>query len=284
MRSKLFVPASRPELFDKAVGGTADAVSFDLEDAVPPAHKAAARQALADWLKARDAAAPGPQLLVRCNPPGGADFDADLAALPLAALALLNLPKVESVEQLQFAADRLAAAEAAQGLTRPLPLLVNIETPRALRLAAALATGHPRVMGLQLGLADLFEPAGIDRRDAAAVHTVMLGLRLAAAEAAVMALDSAFTDLSDDAGLQAEAQAARRLGFHGKSCIHPRQVAVVNAVFSASDAELQHARAVVRAADAAAQQGRGATLVDGRMIDAPHVQRARVLLARHGGC
>lgn len=281
MRSKLFVPASRPELFAKALAGEADAIAFDLEDAVPPAHKAQARRCLADWLAARPDPGPGRCLMVRCNPPGSADFAADLAALPLAALSLVNLPKVETVEQLQLAAQQLAAVEADQGLQRALPLLVNIETPRALRRAADLAGAHPRVVGLQLGLADLFEPAGIDRRDNAAVHAVMLAVRLAAAEAGAYVLDSAFTDLSDPAGLQVEAQMARRLGYRGKTCIHPGQVDLVNRVFEIDAGQLAQAQRLVLAADEAASRGHGALVVDGRMVDAPHVQRARALLARH---
>lgn len=281
MRSKLFVPASRPELFAKALAGEADAIAFDLEDAVPPAHKAAARQALADWLATQPDPGPGRCLMVRCNAPGTADFDADLATLPLAALSLLNLPKVESVEQVHLAARQLAAQEAAQGLRQALPLLVNIETPRALRRAADLAGAHPRVAGLQLGLADLFEPADIDRRDSAAVHAVMLAVRLAAAEVGAYALDSAFTDLSDADGLEAEARVARRLGYRGKTCIHPRQVDVVNRVFEPDARQLAQARHLVAAADEAAARGHGALVVDGRMVDAPHVQRARALLARH---
>jgi citrate lyase subunit beta/citryl-CoA lyase len=281
MRSKLFVPASRPELFAKALAGDADAIAFDLEDSVPPAHKAAARQALADWLASHPDPGPGRCLMVRSNAPGTADFAADLAALPLAALSLLNLPKVDAPEQVQRVARQLADAETAQGLTTPLPLLVNIETPRALRRAAELAAAHPRVVGLQLGLADLFEPAGIDRGDATAVHAVMLAVRLAAAEAGVYALDSAFTDLADADGLRAECRMARRLGYAGKSCIHPQQVAVVNAAFAPDPAAVAAARRIVDAADAAAARGHGAVVVDGRMVDTPHVQRARALLAGH---
>lgn len=284
MRSKLFVPATRPDRFDKALAAGPDAVAIDLEDAVPPERRPEARAALARWLSARPPAGDGaaPLLLVRVNAPGGADFDADLAALPLAGLALLNLPKVEHVDQLLAAVQRLAQAEAEQGLQRPVGLLLNIETPRALRIAADLATASERVVALQLGLADLFEPAGIDRRDRAAVQQVMLALRLAAAEAGVDALDAAFTDLADDEGLRAEAAMARRLGYQGKSCIHPRQLAVVHEVFTPDAAERARAERIVQAAAQAQRQGLGAVVVDGQMVDAPHVQRAQALLQRHG--
>lgn len=284
MRSKLFVPATRADRFDKALASGADALAIDLEDAVPPGRRAEARVALARWLAARDGdrGVGGPLLMVRVNPPGSADFESDLATLPLAALSMVNLPKVDRVEQLRWAVQRLARAESDQGLSRPIGLLVNIETPRALRVAADLAAADARVAGLQLGLADLFEPAGIDRADRAAVHQMMLAVRLAAAESGVDAFDAAYVDLADDEGLRAEATMSRRLGYRGKSCIHPRQLAIVHEVFTPTPAELSHAQRVVDAAAQAQRLGLGAVVVDARMVDAPHVQRAQVLLARHG--
>jgi len=162
---------------------------------------------------------------------------------------------------------------------RPIGLLVNIETPRALADAAQIAGAHPRVAGLQLGLGDLFEPHGIDRRDARNVHAAMFALRMAAAQAGVLAMDGAYAALDDDAGYREEAHMARRLGFIGKSCIHPRQVVLANAAFAASDAELAQARRIVEAAQAAHAQSRGAFVVDGRMIDLPFLKRAQALLA-----
>ena len=159
-------------------------------------------------------------------------------------------------------------------MVQPVGLLLNIESPRALRDAAALAAAHPAVAGLQLGLGDLFEPAGIDRREPAAVQQAMFALRLAAAEAGVFAYDSAFANIEDEAGFRAEAELARRLGFLGKSCIHPRQVPLANAAFRPTDAEIAHARRVVQAAGQAEAQGVAAFVVDGRMIDGPFLRRA----------
>lgn len=274
MRSKLFVPGARPELFDKALAGEADAVSFDLEDSVPADGKAAARSAVADCL-AR-AAGSAKTLVVRVNALASTHFAEDVAAVATRGIALLNLPMVESADDVHAAVEAIARAEAANGVTEPIALLLNIETPAGLARAAEIAAADRRVAGLQLGLGDLFEPHGIDRHDAANVHAVMFAVRMAAARAGVYAVDGAFARVDDPDGFTAEAARARRLGFVGKSCIHPRQVALANTAFAPTTQELERARRIVAAADAA---GRGAFLVDGAMVDAPFLARARALLA-----
>lgn len=279
MRSKLFVPGARPELFAKALAGDADALSFDLEDSVVPERKREARALVAEFVgsdAARDAAK---VVIVRVNAPGTLHFEDDVNAVAREGVALLNLPKIESAQALRAAVAILECAEAANAVAQPIRLLVNIETPKALADAAAIAGAHPRVAGLQLGLGDLFAPYGIDRRDAANVHAAMFALRMAAAQADVFVIDGAFADLEDAAGFSAEAHMSRRLGYLGKSCIHPRQVALANAVFAASDEQLDEARRVVAAAQSAAQAGRGAFVVDGRMIDLPFLKRAQALVA-----
>lgn len=278
MRSKLFVPGSRPELFDKALAGDADGLSFDLEDAVAEPRKAEARAAVGALL-AR-AGASNKTLVVRVNAIGTPHFEADLEAVMRPGVAMINLPKPESAEHVRAAAAAMSRVERGLGLPRPIGLLVNVETPRALRLAAELAAADARVAGLQLGLGDLFEPLQIDRREPAAVHAVMLQVRLAAGEAGVPAWDSAYADFGEVDGLRAEAALARRLGFAGKSCIHPRQVMIVNDVFRPTDGEIAHAARVLAAAEEAASRGIGAWTVDGRMVDAPFVARARAVAAQ----
>lgn len=277
MRSKLFVPGSRPELFDKALAGEADALSFDLEDAVAEPRKAEARQTLGRFLHGAGAAAAaaGKTLIVRVNGLDTPHIEADLQAVAQPGVQLINLPKPESADDVRRAVALLQAAEQANGVTEPIGLLLNIETPRALRLAAELAGADARVRGLQLGLGDLFEPLGISRRDDLAVRQVMLAVRLAAGEAGCWACDSAFADIADTAGFQAEAAVARGLGYIGKSCIHPRQVALANEAFRPADDEIAHALRVVQAADQAEADGVGAWVVDGRMVDAPFLARAR---------
>jgi citrate lyase subunit beta / citryl-CoA lyase len=279
MRSKLFVPGSRPELFDKALRGDADALSFDLEDSVSESRKADARRALQELLAGPAAGASGKTLIARVNACGTEHFEADVRAVVRPGLALLNLPKVESTDEVLAAVRAVEAAEHANGVGEPVRLLLNIETARGLRLAYALASAHPRVAGLQLGLGDLFEPLQIARHEPAALHTVMLQLRLAAGEAGVFAYDAAFARFQDVEGFRAEAGLARRLGYLGKSCIHPSQVAHANEVFRPTADEIAHARRVAAAADEADARGIGAYTVDGQMVDAPFVLRARELLA-----
>lgn len=283
MRSKLFVPGSRPELFAKALAGTADALSFDLEDAVAPSRKDEARGHLARLLAAPEAAASGKTLIVRVNALDSGQFHADVQAVVRPGLHLVNLPKAEREADVVAAASAVEQACRANGVEGPVGLLLNIESPRALRRAASLAAAHPSVAGLQLGLGDLFEPAGIARREPAAVQQAMFALRMAAAEAGVFAYDSAFANIEDEAGYRAEAELARSLGYIGKSCIHPRQVPLANAAFRPTDEEIAHAGRVVQAAREAAAKGTAAFVVDGRMIDGPFLRRAEAVLRAAAG-
>ena len=278
MRSKLFVPASRPELFAKALAGDADAISFDLEDAVQESRKAEARRVLQAFLRQSSPRPAGKIVIVRVNGLTTPHFEADMAAVAGPVVDMINLPKPESADDVRAAAAALAGCERANDVERPIGILANIESPRGLRRAAEIAGAHPRVVGLQLGLGDLFEPFGIDRADAKAVHAMQLAVRLAAAEAGLWACDTVYGAVSDPDGYTREATAARRLGYLGKSCIHPSQVPLANAVFRPTDAEIAAARRVIEAARGAEVSGVGAFLVDGRMIDIPFVKRAEAIL------
>ena len=278
MRSKLFVPASRPEFFAKALAGDADAISFDLEDAVQETRKDEARRAVQTFLHETSPRPRGKLIIVRVNGLNTPHFEADVAAVARPGVDMINLPKPESAEDVRAAGAMLARYETERGIERPIGILPNIESPRGLRLAAEIAGAHPRVVGLQLGLGDLFEPLGIDRTDALAVHAMQLAVRVAAAEAGVWACDTAYAAVKDPDGFTREAEAARRLGYIGKSCIHPSQIAPANAVFRPSDAEIAAALRVDAAARGAETHGVGAFLVDGRMIDSPFIRRAEAIL------
>ena len=276
MRSKLFVPGSRPELFPKALASQADALSFDLEDSVAEYRKAEARHLVGQALQSPDFVASKKILLVRVNGLTTPHFTADLASVVGPRLDLLNLPKVESAEDIRTVAKALDRLEAERGLARPIGILANVESPRGLRFAAEIAGADPRVAGLQIGFADLLEPLGIDRTDAAAIHQLQLAVRLAAGEAGLWACDAVFGVIKDPDGFRTEALAAKRLGYIGKSCIHPSQIALANEVFRPTDEEIVFAGRVV---EAAGRTNAGAFTVDGRMIDAPFLKRARAILA-----
>jgi citrate lyase subunit beta/citryl-CoA lyase len=277
MRSKLFVPGSRPELFAKASASAADALSFDLEDAVAKDRKEEARTALSGFLQGEGRGLTK-TIVVRVNAVGTTLFEPDMRALIDGRLDLINLPMVEDVAAVRDAAvllDRIEPAEQA-GRVR---FLVNIETPKGLRKAAELACAHPRVAALQIGYADLLEPTGIDRFDELAIGQIRVAVRLAAAEGGIPAYDGAYAAVKNPDGYRAECEAARRHGFAGKSCIHPSQIAIANAAFLPKPAEVEQARRVLAAAVDAEARGIGAFLVDGDMIDAPFLMRARAIVA-----
>lgn len=274
MRSKLFVPASRPELFEKALFSAADALSFDLEDAVAPSQKAQARANLAAFLRGLPPHS-GKTIVVRVNAPATSEFDADIAALAAAPIDIINLPMTEDPEAVVQAIASIERNEA----TDRAKFLLNIETPKALRKAADLAAAHPRVMGLQIGYADLLEPNGIARNDRDALAYIRLAVRLAASEAGIAAYDGAFAAVRNAEGFRSECIAAKHHGFAGKSCIHPSQIATANTVFMPDEDEIAWARKVVAAAIDADARGVGAYLVDGHMIDKPFVERARAVVS-----
>jgi citrate lyase beta subunit len=277
MRCKLFVPGSRPELFAKAMAGEADAISIDLEDAVDESRKDEARVEVARFLRSLPADR-AKTIIVRVNGIDTPHFEKDIEALAGPGLDLVNQPMCGSGDDVRHAASVMARVEKEKGIAKPVGILANIETPKAFRLAAEIARADPRVAGLQLGFGDLLEPYGIERYDPRVVLHFQLGVKLAAAEAGVFAFDSAMADVKNVEFLKQEAETARRLGFMGKSAIHPSQVAVINGVFRPTDAEIAHSLKVVASAKEAAAQGVGAWTVDGKMIDAPFVARAEAIL------
>ena len=276
MRSKLFVPGSRPELFAKAMASDADGLSFDLEDAVDESMKDEARRSLARFLRTL-APGHGKTLIVRVNGLATAHFEADIEAIVGPNLDLVNLPKPESADDVRACADALAIAERRAGV-QPIGILANIESPKAYRLAAEIAVASPRVAGLQVGWGDLIEPLDMDRYNPAMIEALLLHIRIAAGEGGVWAYDGAFANIQDPDGYRREAESSRRLGFLGKSCIHPTQVPIANAIFRPSDVEIAHSLKVVEAAREAAMRGVGAFTVNGRMVDGPFVRRAESIL------
>lgn len=270
MRSKLFVPGARPDLFGKALKTAADAISFDLEDSVPVDGKAAARARVFEFLASGAARASKKKMIVRINALDTPFALDDFSAFSQRELCIINLPKAETPEDVVTAATLTSA-----------PLLVNIETPGGLRRAAEIGAAHPQVLGLQVGLNDLFARLGIDRSNRDHARTALWQVRLAAAETGCFAFDGAWPDIADEAGFRAEAELSRGLGFLGKSCIHPRQVPLANAIFDGADM-LEQAQRLLEAAEVAAARGHGAFSFEGRMVDQPEIERAKETLRTAG--
>jgi citrate lyase beta subunit len=255
----------------------ADGLSFDLEDAVDEAMKDEARRELAKFLRALPPGH-GKTIIVRVNGLETPHFEADLEAIVGPGLDIVNLPKPESPDDVRACADALAKAERGIGCD-PIDILANIESPKAFRLAAEIAAASPRVVGLQAGWGDLIEPLNIDRYNPAMIEACLLHIRIAAGESNVWAYDGAYANIKDPEGYKREAESARRLGYLGKSAIHPSQVPLANAVFRPTDAEIAHSLEVIEAARDAAQRGVGAFTVGGKMVDAPFIRRAEAILA-----
>jgi citrate lyase subunit beta / citryl-CoA lyase len=274
LRSLLFVPGDRPERMEKALTMGADALILDLEDAVAPPAKGAAREATARFL--RDAAR-RPQLFVRVNPLDSGLIDADLAAVLEARPDGLLLAKAEGA----------ASVEALVAKAPGVPILpIATETPAAIFQLGSYAAVSRHLAGLTWGAEDL--PAAIGAatsREADGRYTppyeMARSLTLFGAHAAgVAAIETVYPAFRDLDGLAAYAARARRDGFTGMMAIHPAQIAVINDAFTPSEAELDGARAIVAAF--AAHPGAGALQIDGRMIDAPHLKQARRLLDMAG--
>lgn len=278
-RSYLFVPATSGRKIDKAYASAADAIILDLEDAVAVSEKPAAREALAAIVP------PSPALptWIRVNAVGsGFCFD-DLQAGCRAGVAGLILPKVESPEQLRMVDWVLSGLEQARGLpARGIALAGIVETALGLQHVAASAAATPRLRRLMFGAVDLAADLGIDLGDelgatGAARFAIACASRAGGLEPPV---DTAYTDIANLEGLRATTERARALGFTGKACIHPAQIAVVNEVFTPAAAEVEWARKVVQAFEEAERQGLAAVKLEGQMLDYPVVEKARRLLAR----
>ena len=230
-RSKLFVANDRWDRLDEAVAVGADALSFDLEDAVAEVDKDAARQQLVRSLRGLRTTS---QVWVRVNAAGSPHVVADILALTGLQVRVVNLPKADSPSDIQFVERLLAHVERAGG-SGPIAIVPTVESAPGLRNAVAIATASPRVLALQLGAGDLRRSTGITD-PAAGLTTLRTLLSLAAAEAGVPVLDSTGSDIVDAAAFEADARAARSLGYQGKSCMHAAHVAVANRVFDAGHA------------------------------------------------
>ena len=266
-RSLLFVPGNRPERFENAVRSGADAVVLDLEDSVPAAQKALAREAVErGWARLQSFGVP---LVVRINAPDTADGDEDLRWLTqLPTLDAVMLPKAESAETLADVHERLNAVAL-------LPIIESAAGHAALPSLAAA----PGVLRLVLGHVDFMADTGLQCDE---MQSELAPLRFAIAMATRLrrlapAIDGVTLEMDDDALLHDATLRAVRYGFGGKLCIHPRQVPAVHQAFAPTEREIAWARRVI-AADA--QAAGAAVQLDGRLVDMPVVLQAKRTLAR----
>lgn len=272
LRSLLFAPAVRPDFVAKLPASGADGVVIDCEDATPPNAKAEGRANAASL--APEIVGRGSLVFVRVNAVASPWFEDDVALGLAAGLAGIVLPKVETHAQ-------LAAVDAAldRGGHRGLGILAGIETALGVAEARPLLA-HPRVLAAYFGAEDFIaDMGGVRTASNAEVVYARSAVALAGRLAGVPTLDQVVTDFRNDAVFTAEAAEARAMGYRGKLCIHPNQVALANAAFVPSADEVAHARRLLEAFDTASAAGVAAVEFEGQMVDEPLAARARQVLA-----
>lgn len=273
-RSVLYMPGANTRALEKARTLPADALIFDLEDAVAPDAKEAARSNVV--LAAESRAYGKREIAIRCNGLNTPWGEADIAAIAGSGADALVVPKVESAAQVTHVVSLLDTAGAPQGMQ----VWAMMETPKGILRAEEIAGAHPRLSLFIMGTNDLV-------KDMRARHTPMrlpmitaMGIAMLAARAhGLTILDGVYNDIQDAEGFRAVCQQGLEMGFDGKTLIHPTQVEPCNEVFAPSEADLVMAGRIVEAFKKAQAEGKGVVTVDGRLIENLHVEQAERALA-----
>lgn len=278
LRSLLFVPGNRSDMLTKAVRLTPDAFVPDMEDSVPVEEKARAREVTASFLP--ELARGGALVIPRVNSLDTGLLEDDLAAVVGPYSAGVSVGKIYTPQDVKTIAGMLARLEQKAGVpVGHTKLVLWMETAMAIMQAYEICVASPRIVGVAFGAEDFTHDMGIERSTDDSEVAVPRSLVCVAARAAnVLALDTPYFLFRDPEGLQHNALASKKIGFKGKFAIHPAQVDIINATFSPSPAEIDYARRVVEAFEAAERAGKGATSLDGKVVDVPVVKRARALL------
>jgi citrate lyase subunit beta/citryl-CoA lyase len=275
MRSVLYVPGISERMMLKARESAADALALDLEDAIAPEQKLEARALVARLLREVDWG--GKDVFVRINALATGYGLEDARTIAADGAAGILIPKVESPDEVTTVGQVLTDQRGARAERNK--LLCLIESPRGVLASREIATASPMVVGLIFGAADLVRETGMVLTEGepellfARSHTL-----LAAKAARVKAIDAPHFVIADPEGLRRASQAARRLGYDGKTVIHPSHLAIVNEVFAPTAEQIAEAERIVAAMESAHAEGRGAISLDGRLIDQVHLATARKLL------
>lgn len=273
-RSVLYMPGSNQRALEKARSLGADALVLDLEDAVAPDKKAAAREQVLAAVK--EGGYGQRELVVRANALSSEWGEADVTAIASSGADALCLPKVESAAQVLAAVSLLEQAGAPQTMS----VWAMIETPRGVLNISEIATAHARMTVLVLGTTDLAKELRVPHTaDRIGLLSALSQCVLAARAADVEILDGVYLDLKDQAGFANACQQGRDLGFDGKTLIHPNQLAAANEVFGPSAADLDRATKIIAAWQEVEAKGEAVAVVDGKLVEGMHVDEARRNLA-----
>ncbi len=277
-RSLIFVPGNRRDMLEKAAAFPADIVVPDMEDSVPLSEKSAARDTVADTIPALAQA--GKRVMVRVNALSTGLLEEDLRAAVTPHTYAVNVGKVDTPWDAQQIDAIMAAAEARIGLPRgSVRMAPYIETALAVVNAYAVCSATPRIVAAAFGAEDFTVDMGTQRTDQGAeVLMPRAAVAIAARAADVTPIDVVYANFRDEEGLRRDTLVGKSLGYKGKFAIHPAQLGPINEILSPMPEEVEYARRVIAAFEESEAQGRGATSLDGKMIDEPVVKRARNLL------
>lgn len=278
-RSMLFLPGNNPNLLINGNCLGADAVIFDLEDAVSPTEKDAARILVRNTLRYMDFR--GCETIVRINSIDTSYWQKDIDEVLSYKPSLILLPKTGSETDVLTADAYISSVEEKLGMEKgSVGLMPLIETALGVENAFRIASATSRVKALFLGAEDLTADLQCKRtKESREIEYARTRLVVAARAAGVEVYDTPFTDVNDDEGIWVDAKTAKALGFNGKASISPRHVEVINSVFSPTQADVDYAYEVMDAIELAKKQGKGAIALHGKMIDAPIVARAQRTIA-----
>lgn len=282
MRNFLFVPGNSPQMLSSANFLGSDAVVIDLEDAVAPNEKDAARLLVRNAIGSLNYKV---RLGVRINALDTPFWQKDLEVILPLAPDFIMLPKTADASSINRLETAMAAIEAAHGVSGPVKIIALLETAEGIENAYAIAKSSPRLEALFLGAEDLTANLCAKRtKEGSEILYSRCRLLSAARAAGIDAYDTPFTDVEDICGMEKDARFARQLGFTGKASINPRHIEGINRAFSPSEEEIAYSREVLEIIERAEREGQGAVSLRGKMIDAPIVARAKYILKLAGIC
>ena len=276
LRSLLFVPGNNQRFLEKAKTLSADVVCFDLEDSVPLEEKKSARNIIKGALENR--ADYQAEIYVRTNSPVSGLIVEDLAAIVQKGIDGIVIPKVNNASEIKKIEKALANLEKKRKL-KPIELMASIESTEGVVNAYSIASSSKRVSSLIFGVFDLLNDLGVEyTKQAEGAKYARAKIPIDARAAGKYALDAIWQDLNDETGLEQDCTMAKNLGYTGKTIIHPNQIQTTHGVFYPTNSEIEWAKKVIDAYASAKKKKKGATKVDGKMIDEVHFKRAQTLL------
>ncbi|KER06845.1 malyl-CoA thioesterase protein [Marine Group I thaumarchaeote SCGC AAA799-E16] len=275
-RSLIFVPGNNPRFLEKAKKLQADIVCFDLEDSVPDNEKTNARKLIKSALKSKKSYKSS--IFVRTNSPLSGKIPSDLKEIVQKGIDGIVIPKVNNAKELKKIEKTIAGLEKKRKL-KPTQLIPSIESAEGVVNTYQIASSSKRVVAVVFGVFDLLNDIGVEyTKDAEGAKYSRRKIPVDAQAAGVAAIDAIWQDLKDSKGLENDCKIGKSLGYSGKSIIHPDHISVTHKLFHPNKSEIEWAKKVCKTYLESTKKGKGATTVDGKMIDEVHFKQAKALL------